>query len=137
MNQPAYIKVDAFPQTLFHGKVYRISPVVDTRSRSSVIEILADNSNSLLKSGMFAEIRLVVGAKAGAVAAPASAVLKDERGRPYVFVPMGAIASRREVTTGVSNEDFVQIAGGLKAGDELITFGLYGLKNGSKIKIQQ
>jgi membrane fusion protein (multidrug efflux system) len=31
MGQQAYIKVDAFPDTLFRGKVYRVSPVVDTR----------------------------------------------------------------------------------------------------------
>lgn len=136
MRQEAYIKVDAFPDTLFRGKVYRVSPVVDTKSRSSAIEILADNSNALLKSGMFAEIRLVVGAKAGAVAVPSSAVLQDEKGLHYVFVPVNDAAIRREVTIGISNGDYVQISGGLKAGDKIITFGLYGLKDGSKIKVQ-
>jgi RND family efflux transporter MFP subunit len=134
MGQPAYIKVDAFPDTLFRGKVYRISPVVDTKSRSSAVEILADNSNGRLKSGMFSEIRLVIGAKSGAVAVPSAAVLNDEQGRPYVFVPAGGVAAKREVRTGISNGDYVQISNGLKAGEELITFGLYGLKDGSKIK---
>ncbi|MEI7480987.1 MAG: efflux RND transporter periplasmic adaptor subunit [Elusimicrobiota bacterium] len=136
INQIAYIKVDAFPETLFRGRVYRVSPVVDTKSRSSVIEILADNSKNLLKSGMFAEIRLVVGFKSEALAAPSAAVLRDEKGRPYIFVPMNNVAVKRNVTTGISNGDYVQISGGLKAGDMLITFGLYGLKDGSKIKIQ-
>jgi len=136
INQIAYIKVDAFPETLFRGKVYRVSPVVDTKSRSSVIEILADNSKNLLKSGMFAEIRLVVGFKAEALAVPSSAVLRDEKGRPYIFAPMNNVAVKRDVTTGISNGNYVQISGGLKTGDKLITFGLYGLKDGSKIKIQ-
>jgi multidrug efflux pump subunit AcrA (membrane-fusion protein) len=135
MGQQAYIKVDAFPDTLFRGKVYRVSPVVDTKTRSAVVELLADNSKGLLKPGMFSEIRLVVGAKAGAISVPASAVLND--GKPYVFVPVNGIAVRRAVKTGIANDDFVQIAGGLKAGDELITFGLYGLKDGSKIKVQE
>jgi len=137
MKQPAYIKVDAFPDTLFSGKIYRISPVVDTRSRSSVIEILAENSRGLLKSGMFAEIRLITGARAGAVSVPTPAVLKDEQGAPFIFVPAGGLASRRAVKTGIGNEDFTQITAGLAAGDEVITFGLYGLKDGSKIKVQE
>jgi len=136
LGQEAYIKVDAFPDTLFRGKVYRVSPVVDTRTRSAAVELLAGNADGRLKSGMFSEIRLVVGAKAGAVAAPSAAVL-NENGKPYVFIPVNGVAVRREVKTGIGNDDFIQIVSGLKAGDELITFGLYGLKDGSKIKVQE
>ena len=67
--------------------------------------------------------------------ASSSAVLNDN-GKPYIFVPVNGTAVRREIKTGIGNEDFIQIASGLKAGDELITFGLYGLKDGSKIKVQ-
>ena len=136
MGQPAHIKVDAFPDTFFQGRVYRISPVVDTRTRSAAIELIADNAAGRLKSGMFSEVRLVTGAKSGAIAVPAVSVL-SENGKPYVFIPLNDTAARREVKTGISNGDYLQITGGLKAGDELITFGLYGLKDGSKIKVQE
>jgi len=132
-GQAARIKVDAFPDTVFRGKVYRVSPVVDSRTRSAAIEILAENADGRLKSGMFTEVRLVVGARAGAVAVPSSAIQEDE-GRLYVFVPLNDTASRREVRTGITNGDYTQIASGLKSGEDLITFGLYGLKDGSKIK---
>jgi multidrug efflux pump subunit AcrA (membrane-fusion protein) len=135
LNQPAYIKVDAYPDTLFRGKVYRISPVVNTQTRSAVVELLADNSTGKLKSGMFSEVRLVVGAREGAVAVPASAVI-NENGKTYVFVPANGVAMRRPVKTGVANDDYVQISSGLNAGAELVTSGLYGLKDGSKIKVQ-
>jgi len=135
VGQAARIKVDAFPDTVFQGKVYRVSPVVDTRTRSAVIEILAENSGGRLKSGMFSEVRLVVGAKAGVVAVPSAAIL-SENGKPYIFIPFNDTAARREVRTGLTNGDFTQISGGLRAGDELITFGFYGLKDGSKIKVQ-
>jgi len=136
MGQSARIRVDAFPDTLFPGKVYRVSPVVDTKTRSAVIEILADNSGARLKTGMFSEVRLVVAAKAGAVAAPSSAILGED-GKKYIFLPVNGSAVRRDVKTGIYNEDFTQISSGLKAGEEIITFGLYGLKDGSKIKIQE
>ncbi len=136
MGQQAHIKIDAFPDTQFSGKVHRVSPVVDTRTRSAVVELLADNAKGLLKSGMFSEVRLVVGSRSGAVAVPMTAVL-NENSKPYVFVPLNDTAVRREVKTGISNGDYIQITSGLKAGDELISFGLYGLKNGSKIKISE
>jgi hypothetical protein len=41
------------------------------------------------------------------------------------------------VKTGIGNADYVQIASGLNAGEDVIVFGLYGLKDGSKIKITQ
>jgi RND family efflux transporter MFP subunit len=135
MGQRALIKVDAYPDTLFEGKVYRVSPVVDTKTRSAAIEILADNAAGHLKSGMFSEVRLVVGSREGAVAVPASAVISDA-GKTYVFVPVNDTAMRREIKTGIANDSVTQISSGLRAGDELITFGLYGLKDGSKIKVQ-
>ena len=137
MNQPAYIKVDAFPETPFSGKVYRVSPVVDTKSRSAAIEILVDNTKSLLKSGMFAEVRLIVGAKAGAVAVPAGAVLRDEKDNAYLFVPADGKAVRRDVTIGIGNADYVQVTTGLNTGEDVIVFGLYGLKDGSKIRVTE
>ena len=136
MGQSAYIKVDAFPERLFRGKVYRVSPVVDTRTRSSAIEILADNLNGPLRSGMFAEVRVVTGSRTGTVSVPAGAVLTDEKDAPYIFVPVNGAAVKREVRTGIRNEDFIEITRGVKNGEDLITFGLYGLKDGSKIKIQ-
>ena len=136
MGQGAKIKVDAYPDSQFYGKVYRVSPVVNTQTRSAAIEILADNSSGRLKSGMFSEVKLVTGASDGALAVPSAAVVEDN-GKTYVFVPAGANASRREVKTGLTNGDYTQITSGLKKGDDVITFGLYGLKDGSKIKVQQ
>jgi multidrug efflux pump subunit AcrA (membrane-fusion protein) len=135
-GQSANIKVDAFPDARFQAKVYRVSPVIDTQTRSAVIELLADNSGGRLKSGMFSEVRLVVGARAGAVAVPSSAIL-GENEKNYVFLPVNGLAVRRDVKAGIANEDFTQISSGLKAGEEIITFGLYGLKDGSKIKVQE
>lgn len=136
MGQRALIKIDAFPDTSFEGKVYRISPVVDKKSRSAVMEILVDNSSGRLKSGMFSEVRLIVGAKAGALAVPSAAILGESE-KNYVFLPINGLAVRRDVKTGISNEDFTQISDGLRTDEEVVTFGLYGLKDGSKIKIQE
>ena len=134
-DQRARIKVDAFPDRYFSGSVYRVSPVVDARSRSTMVEVLVDNIDGALKAGMFAEVRLIVASRGSALSVPAGAVVTED-GRDYVFLPAaGGTAARVAVKTGIKTTDFTQVAG-IKEGEEVVTFGLYGLKDGSKIKVQ-
>ena len=134
MNQPARIKVDAYPDSVFTGKIYRISPVVDTKTRSSVVEVLADNASHKLKSGMFAEVKLIAGAKTNVVTIPTSAIVTENK-QAYVFKPAEDKAARVAISTGLTNDDYAQVIGGLKNGEEVIVSGLYGLKDGSKISV--
>lgn len=134
-DQAAVIKVDAFPDRNFNGKVYRVSPVVDARSRNTVVEVLVDNADARLKSGMFAEVRLIVASRGAALSVPAGAVVSQD-GSDFVFVPAdGGLAARLPVRTGIRTSEFTQVSG-LREGSDVITFGLYGLKEGSKIKVQ-
>lgn len=135
LGQTARIKVDAFRDRDFTGKVYRVSPVVDSHSLNTVVEALVDNPDGRLKSGMFAEVRLIVASRSTALSVPNSAVVNQD-GKDYVFMPSGTgSAVRKQVTTGIRTNDFTQVSA-IKEGDEVITFGLYGLKDGSKIKVQ-
>jgi membrane fusion protein (multidrug efflux system) len=134
-DQAAVIKVDAFPDRNFNGKVYRVSPVVDARSRNTVVEVLVDNADARLKSGMFAEVRLIVASRGAALSVPAGAVVAAEGGE-FVFVPAeGGLAARVPVKTGIRTSEYTQISG-VQEGADVVTFGLYGLKDGSKIKVQ-
>ena len=134
-GQRAHIKVDAFPDRTFNGNVYRVSPVVDSRSRNTVVEVLVDNADSRLKSGMFAEARLVVASRGAALSVPAGAVV-SQSGGDFVFVPKdGGLVAMVPVKTGIKTSEFTQISG-VKENAEVVTFGLYGLKDGSKIKVE-
>ncbi len=134
-GQRAVIKVDAFPDRRFTGKVYRVSPVVDSRSRNTLVEVLVDNADSRLKSGMFAEARLIVASRGAALSVPAGAVVSADGG-DFLFVPaQGDLAARVPVKIGIKTDEFAQVSG-IKEGADVITFGLYGLKDGSKIKVQ-
>lgn len=134
-GQAARIKVDAFPDRYFSGKVYRVSPVVDARSRNTLVEVMVDNADGRLKSGMFAEARLIVASRGAALSVPAGAVVSQD-GADFVFTPgPGGTAARLPVKTGIRTSEYTQI-GGVREGADVITFGLYGLKDGSKIKVQ-
>jgi len=71
---------------------------------------------------------------AGAVAVPEAAVVRDERDRPFVFVPRPGAGSdgrpgyeRRAVTTGIAADGWVEVISGLDAGTEVVTEGAYEL----------
>lgn len=136
IGQPAFLSVEAFPNTSFQGKVYKIAPVIDPNTRTNAIEIMVDNKEGKLKSGMFAHVRLVVGRKPNALSVSRQALQKDEVSASsyYVFVPQQGNAKRVNVMPGLQTIDFAEIKSGLKPGEHVINFGLYGLKDGSKIQ---
>jgi membrane fusion protein (multidrug efflux system) len=132
-GQDVRVRVEAFPERTFQGRVSRVSPVVDPATRSAYMEVLLDNSSGLLRSGMFANLSIVVTAKAGALAVPIEAVT-DGSG-PSIFVIKDGKAVKREVVEGLKTETHVEIKEGLSPGEEVVTFGLFGLKDGSAVQV--
>lgn len=58
VGQSVAVKVSEIPDKEFQGEVYIVDPVIDSRSRSVLVKIRLNNSDSVLKPGMFAEIGL-------------------------------------------------------------------------------
>lgn len=158
VGQTGHVAVDAYPGRKFNGKIYKISPVADSASRSVPIEVLADNPDMRLKSGMFAQVEIVVGRRAAALSVSADAVQLVERaslppsgeasaGRgavqpggdktSVVFLAEGGKALARPVSVGLKTPEFAEIVSGVRKGEEVINFGLYGLKDGSKVEVIQ
>jgi membrane fusion protein, multidrug efflux system len=137
MWQEASVTVDAFPNKTFEGKVFKISPVVDSQSRSVPIEIIVSNSDRLLKSGMFCKVKLVLAKSENVICVPKSAVQKDADGNAYVFVAQGDKAARVDVKTGIEDDEHIEISSGLDEGTDVIYSGLFGVADGSKIKVSE
>ncbi|MBI5209715.1 MAG: efflux RND transporter periplasmic adaptor subunit [Elusimicrobia bacterium] len=134
-GQSAHVEVDAYPGRRFSGRIYKISPVVDAASRSVPVEVLAENAGMKLKSGMFAQVELVVGRRSGALSVSADAVQQAGKDYSVVFLAEGGKAAVRPVAVGLKNPEFAEILRGVKAGEEVINYGLFGLKDGSKISV--
>ena len=58
VGQPLLLSVDAFPDKRFTATVSRISPGVNTQTRTFAFEALAPNAEALLKPRTFARVRL-------------------------------------------------------------------------------
>jgi RND family efflux transporter MFP subunit len=135
IGQEARVKVDAYPDKVFTGKVSNISPVLDLLSRTAPIEIGIINPDYLLKPGMFARVEIITEECKNVLIVPIKAILYRE-GKETLFVVEGNIAKLREVETGVENGGMVEITSGLKEKEKVIIEGAYGLKNGDRVQIE-
>lgn len=135
-GQPASIETAAYPGKVFRGRIYKLSPVVDETNFSTPAEILIDNTAGLLKTGMFGQVSLTLKRQENALAVPSEAIVTEE-GKKYVFLAdtKDGRAIKAPVAVGIETKDYTEIVKGAKSGDKIIVFGLYGLQNGSRIKI--
>jgi len=135
-DQEARVRVDAYPDRTFNGKVTRLSPVVDPITRSAYAEVTLSNPHRKLKPGMFAEIDIVVVSSKGAVVVPKEGILKDlHTGSSFVFVVEGGSAVKRVIETGISQEGLVKVKSGLTFGEKIIITGQHYLKGGEKVEV--
>lgn len=145
-NTEAEVKVDAYPDEVFFGKITRIAPLVDLATRTSEVEIKIPNKEYRLKPGMFTRVKLTLEKKENAIIVPIKAVLSENNCK-YVFIvcPVrketsngvnGSIAHKKKVKTGIYQKDFVEIIEGLNAGEDVIIEGNYGLKDGANVLME-
>jgi Cu(I)/Ag(I) efflux system membrane fusion protein len=121
VGQAATLKITAYPERAFAGKVVFIQPTLDADTRTARVRVELRNPAGLLKPAMYGEVELSAGELRGKVlAVPDSAVL-DSGARQAVLVQRGAgLFEPREVKLGVRADGYVQVLEGLRAGEEVV-----------------
>ncbi len=130
------VQADAFEGHNFTAKVLRIHPTIDPASRSFVVELEIDNSNGLLRPGMFvrASFRLE---EVNAILLPSQAVLKLQGANDrYLFVNENGTARRIAVTVGQRHDDLVEVfSDKLQKGSEVVVSGQARLVDGTPLQL--
>jgi RND family efflux transporter MFP subunit len=117
------------------GTVTLISPALDTGSTTVEVWVKVDNKSGVLKPGTSARVSIAAVTVKGAVVVPASSILKDDAGKTSAMVVEKGAAKKHEVTIGIADGEDIQIVSGVKAGEQVITAGAYGLEDGTKVKV--
>jgi RND family efflux transporter MFP subunit len=128
----ALVEVDAFPGEEFTGQVSRIAPVFDPATRTATMEIEVPNPGYRLKPGMYARVRLLAGRNANALTVPRAAIV-DIAGKRGVFMLDRDVAKFREVSTGMSDGDHVEVVNGLTDGARVVTTGALASRDGDHV----
>lgn len=132
----AEIKIDAYPNKEFWGRVIFISPVANPINKMFDIEAEVLNIGKLLKAGMFAHIKWSVSTHENVLQAPEKAVI-ERTGKKVIFIVKNDIAYQRDVKTGLSDGEFVEIIRGASEGESIVVEGNYELEDRTKVKVRR
>jgi membrane fusion protein (multidrug efflux system) len=127
----------------FSGRITAIDSVVDESTRNVQVQATLSNADGKLRPGMFVQAEVRVGETASIVAVPASAISYAPYGNSVFVVgdwqdPNGKSyrgVRQQFVKLGAARGDQIAILSGLKAGDEVVTSGVFKLRNGAAVQI--
>lgn len=132
----AELEVDAFPERSFKGRVVLVNPMVDPQSRSFMVKVEVPNPQGLLKGGMFARVKVLLGEKE-ALIVPREAVLREEGLWVYhCFVLKGETIERRTVEPRFTPFWYVEVERGLREGEKVVVEGHQGLLGGERVVVK-
>src|SRR5262245_8969178 len=125
------------------GRVTVVNSIIDPSTRNVQVQATFPNPGNRLRPGMFVEVQVVRGKGGSVIALPASAInfapygnsvflVKDQKG------PNGQpmkVAQQQFVTIGPARGDQVSILTGVKAGEEVVTSGVFKLRSGASVQV--
>lgn len=131
------------PGLAFAGKVTALDSVINEQTRNIQVQATVPNKSSKLRPGMFVQVELPLGQPREVVPLPASAInyapygdsvfvvsdMKDAKGNSYRGV------RQQVVRVEGSHGDQVAVVSGLNAGDEVVSSGVFRLRNGAPITV--
>jgi len=129
VGQEVILVTAAFPDKEFHGKIVYISPQLDEHTQAIKVRVDVDNSEHLLRLGMFVSGELIISSDKEVLAVPKEAV-QQLNGENIVFVAEDKNTFRiREVILGTTTDDHVEIKNGLQKEEKVVTQGSFYLKS--------
>ena len=134
-EQLVQFTVDAFPGQTFEGKVYLISPSVNTSSRAFPFGALVQNPDRKLKANTFARGELILERNVPTPVVPIDAII-NFAGVTKVFTVDHDIVHAREVRVGRIKDGRQEVLSGVKAGEMVVITGQTKVQEGSKVRVQ-
>ncbi|MBA4147164.1 MAG: efflux RND transporter periplasmic adaptor subunit [Verrucomicrobia bacterium] len=137
VGQALDIKVAAYPNETFRGKVYFVAQNVDPSNRTALIKAELANPDYKLKPGMFANLELTMATRENAVVIPEVALTRVlDNNRAMVFVvDSNNIAQLRPVELGIRMPGEVEIQKGIEPGEIVIVEGMQKTIPGRPVKL--
>ena len=137
------VGIESLEGDIMEGVVTAMNPEVDSRSRNITIQATLDNPDERLRPGMFATVALILPDQREVLTIPATAVAYAPYSDSVFVVESGgqAVASDQKVLRqqfvqlGEQRGDFVVVAQGLEAGQTVVSAGVFKLRNGQSVAI--
>jgi len=123
------------------GRITAINSVVDEATRNVQVQATFQNPGGELRPGMFVDVQVVLGSSSRVIALPASAISYAPYGNSVFIVgdvkgPNGKTfrgVRQQFVKVGGSRGDQIAVLSGVQPGEEVVTSGVFKLRNGAAI----
>ena len=136
-GSPIAARPDAWPNEVFTGRIARLDSRIDPATRAITARAEFPNPAGRIRPGMLMRVTISHGGR-DVIAVPEAAV-QFEGDQAYVFViaprGQGLAARKQAVDTGVSQDGFVEIRGGLRGGEKVVADGLNRIQDGQPVKV--
>ena len=138
------VTTDAMPGRVFTGKLTAVNSMVDAVTRNVMVQATLENPDHVLRPGMFAKVEVVLPEKQRALVIPGSAISYAPFGDSvFVIEKTKDPKTGKELLTiraqfvrvGEARGDLVSITNGLKAGETVVGTGVFKLRNGMAVTI--
>ena len=138
------VTTDALPGRVFPGKLTAVNSMVDTVTRNVSVQATLENADHVLRPGMFAKAEVVLPEKSSALVIPGSAVSYAPFGDSVFVIEKKKdektgketqVIRQQFVRIGEARGDFVSVKEGLKAGETVVSTGVFKLRNGMAVTI--
>ncbi|HVM50685.1 MAG TPA: efflux RND transporter periplasmic adaptor subunit [Candidatus Acidoferrum sp.] len=136
------ITTDSYAGRRFEGKLTAITPDLDQSTRSVGLQATLDNPDQLLRPGMFCRVEVFLPEDQQVLVIPSTAVLSAPFGDSVYVIesrpatngaPAGLVVRQQFVRTGRTHGDFLTVETGLKAGERIVSAGIFKLRNGMSV----
>ncbi|MDB5426671.1 MAG: efflux transporter periplasmic adaptor subunit [Phenylobacterium sp.] len=124
-----------FPGQHFDAVVVASSNAVEATSRSTLVQLQADNPNGKLFAGAYAQVHFQLPARPNTVRLPASAMVPSNRGTQVAVLGADGKVAMRSVELGRDLGDSVEVVAGLSPSDRVIDSPPETLQNGQTVKL--
>lgn len=142
------LTTDSLRGRIVEGEITTISPLVDEATRNIRIQATVANPDELLRPGMYVNVTLLLPEQVDVMVIPATAVLyapygdsvfvleekKEEKKTEDTGAP-GMVLRQQFIRTGEKRGDFIAVISGLKAGETVVSTGVFKLRNGQAVVV--
>jgi membrane fusion protein (multidrug efflux system) len=138
------VTTDAVPGRVFTGKLTAVNSMIDVATRNVGVQATLANPDHVLRPGMFAKVEVVLPEKGRALVIPGSAISYAPYGDSVFVIEKqkdpktgkeSQVLRQQFVRVGEARGDFVSITNGLKAGETIVGAGVFKLRNGVAVTI--
>lgn len=136
VGMPVTTVTDAFPETVFNGRITRIAPALDPITRTMAAEVDIANPRHLLKPGMFSKVIIVSEMHKDILAVPVSCI-QTQDDHHSLFVVSNGIAKLVPIEEGIKADGLVEVTSGISPSDEVVVQGEDALHDGQTVDVQQ